>query len=127
MRYIPLLAVLALGVIAFVVQKKQLAPVQQGAVAAKPAAPAEPAQAAPAVAAKTKPDEAASRVAFKLAYTVFMHPRCMNCHPDGDIPLQGDDSHLHVQNVKRGHDGKGKFALKCANCHQLANLPGLNM
>ena len=37
-----------------------------------------------------------------------MHPRCMNCHPSGDVPLQGDDSHLHVQNVKRGDDGQGK-------------------
>ena len=34
---------------------------------------------------------------------------------------------MHAQNVRRGPDGKGKYALKCANCHQLANLPGLNM
>jgi hypothetical protein len=65
--------------------------------------------------------------AFLAAYKVFMHPRCMNCHPVGDVPLQGDDSHLHTQNVKRGPEGKGKYALKCANCHQLANLPGNNM
>ncbi|WP_254053417.1 hypothetical protein [Singulisphaera sp. GP187] len=56
-----------------------------------------------------------------------MHPRCMNCHPAGDIPLQGDDSHLHAQNVKRGPDGKGLYALKCANCHQERNLAGDNM
>jgi hypothetical protein len=56
-----------------------------------------------------------------------MHPRCMNCHPSGDVPLQGDDSHPHAQNVKRGPDGKGLYALKCANCHQHANLPGANM
>jgi hypothetical protein len=43
------------------------------------------------------------------------------------VPLQGDDSHLHTQNVQRGPDGKGKYALKCANCHQDANLPGENM
>ncbi len=30
-------------------------------------------------------------------------------------------------NVKRGDDGQGKYALKCANCHQDANLPGANM
>src|SRR5262249_33624935 len=36
-------------------------------------------------------------------------------------------SHLHTQNVQRGPDGKGKCALKCANCHQLTNLPGENM
>lgn len=72
-------------------------------------------------------DAAASRAAFLEAYKVLMHPRCMNCHPVGDAPLQGDDSHVHAQNVQRGPDGKGKYALKCANCHQLTNLPGRNM
>jgi cytochrome c5 len=72
-------------------------------------------------------DEAASRAAFLAAYPVLMHPRCMNCHPKGDAPLQGDDSHIHAQNVRRGPDGKGLFAMKCANCHQLKNLPGPNM
>jgi hypothetical protein len=72
-------------------------------------------------------DAAASCEAFLAAYKVFMHPRCLNCHPAGDAPLQGDDSHPHAQNVKRGKDGKGKYALKCANCHQDANLPGENM
>jgi len=74
-----------------------------------------------------EPDDAASIAAFKEAYKVLMHPRCMNCHPSGDAPLQGEDSHIHAQNVKRGPDGKGKYALKCANCHQDANLPGENM
>jgi hypothetical protein len=68
-----------------------------------------------------------SRAAFLAAYKVLMHPRCMNCHPSGDVPLQGDDSHLHGQGVKRGVDGKGKYALKCANCHQEKNVPGENM
>ncbi len=72
-------------------------------------------------------DVEASKAAFREAYKVLMHPRCMNCHPSGDVPLQGDDSHPHAQNVRRGPDGKGKYALKCANCHQHANLPGPNM
>src|ERR1700719_3541014 len=72
-------------------------------------------------------DAASSRQGFLAAYKVFMHPRGMNCPPIGDVPLQGDDSHLHTQNVKRGPDGKGKYALKCANCHQDANLSGENM
>jgi hypothetical protein len=72
-------------------------------------------------------NDAAAREAFLAAYPVFMHARCMNCHPAGDVPLQGDDSHLHIQNVKRGADGRGKYALKCANCHQDVNLPGENM
>src|SRR5262249_9508146 len=77
--------------------------------------------------AVSQKDDAGARKAFLTAYPVFMHPRCMNCHPSGDVPLQGDDSRLHAQNVKRGPDGKGKYALKCANCHQPTNLPGENM
>jgi mono/diheme cytochrome c family protein len=68
-----------------------------------------------------------ARAAFLEAYAVLMHPRCVNCHPAGDRPLQGDDSRVHAQNVQRGADGKGLFALKCANCHQPANVPGENM
>jgi hypothetical protein len=75
----------------------------------------------------SKKDDAVAREAFQAAYKVFMHPRCMNCHPSGDIPLQGDDSRPHAQNVQRGPDGKGKYALKCASCHQDTNLPGKNM
>lgn len=71
--------------------------------------------------------EMESKQAFQEAYKVFMHPRCMNCHPAGDVPLQGDDSHLHTQGVERGPDGKGLYALKCKNCHQDANLPGEHM
>ncbi|MEX8548322.1 MAG: hypothetical protein V5804_12030 [Mucilaginibacter sp.] len=75
----------------------------------------------------TQKDSIASKKAFLKVYAVLMSPRCMNCHPAGDIPLQGEDSHLHLQGVKRGPDGKGIYALKCANCHQSHNLPGLHM
>ncbi|MEQ1678507.1 MAG: hypothetical protein ABL876_17560 [Chitinophagaceae bacterium] len=71
-----------------------------------------------------KKREEESKAAFLEAYRVFMHPRCMNCHPSGDVPLVGDDSHLHEQGVKRGPNGKGLYALKCANCHQEKNIPG---
>jgi mono/diheme cytochrome c family protein len=74
------------------------------------------------------PDPAAeSREAFLAAYTVFMHPRCVNCHPAGDAPLVGEDSRPHPQNVTRGPDGLGVYAMKCASCHQARNLPGENM
>ena len=104
-----------------------LAALALGAVALLYRTTAEASPAASAVKAAGADDLAASKAAFLKAYTVLMHPRCMNCHPSGDAPLQGDDSHVHAQNVLRGPDGKGKYALKCANCHQFANLPGLNM
>src|SRR5688572_28461352 len=47
-------------------------------------------------------DRAASVAAFLKVYEVLMSPRCMNCHPAGDIPLQGDDSHLHTMSPIRG-------------------------
>ena len=59
-------------------------------------------------------------------YKVLMSPRCMNCHPSGDVPLQGDDNHLHTMLPRRGKDGKGLYAMKCSNCHQPTNLEGLN-
>lgn len=74
-----------------------------------------------------KKDSVASVKAFKQVYTVLMSARCMNCHPSGDIPLQGDDNHLHTMAPKRGVDGKGVYAMKCANCHQPSNTPGLHM
>src|SRR5215470_12483653 len=77
-------------------------------------------------AAADSSDAAKSRAAFMEVYKVLMSPRCMNCHPSGDIPLQGDDSHLHTMFPKRGSDGRGVYAMKCANCHQPTNTPGLH-
>lgn len=74
-----------------------------------------------------EPDSVISKKAFLEAYKVLMHPRCMNCHPNGDRPLQGDDSHIHTMNVQRGKDGKGLYAMKCSNCHQPQSPPGLHM
>jgi len=105
--------VCALGILAILGQVCQTRGAKAGAVA-------KPEQA-------TQRNEAESRSAFLAAYPVFMHPRCMNCHPNGDAPLQGEDSHVHLQNVQRGPDGKGLFAMKCANCHQPKNLPGEGM
>jgi hypothetical protein len=71
-------------------------------------------------------DSVGSVKAFMLVYKVLMSARCMNCHPNGDVPLQGDDHHLHTMGVKRGVDGKGLYAMKCSNCHQAENSPGLH-
>jgi hypothetical protein len=57
------------------------------------------------------PDHAATSprdtglVAFEKVRSVLQHPRCQNCHPAGDAPLQGDDGHPHTQNVQRGPYG----------------------
>jgi hypothetical protein len=62
--------------------------------------------------------------AFMNVYKVLMSPRCVNCHPSGDVPLQGDDSRLHAMLPQRGPNGKGLYAMKCTNCHQQTNIPG---
>jgi len=74
-----------------------------------------------------RPDASASRAAFLEVYRVLISPRCANCHPAGDAPLQGDDGHVHIQNVKRGPDGHGVTALRCDTCHQDRNVPGAHM
>jgi len=74
-----------------------------------------------------KSDAAAAQAAFNRAWTVFNSPRCRNCHPSGDAPLQGEDSHVHIQDVQRGADGRGVYGMRCNTCHQVANLPGANM
>jgi hypothetical protein len=74
----------------------------------------------PAQAAAAPPQGAA---AFETVKAVLQSPRCVNCHPAGDAPLQGDDSHVHRQNVQRGVDGEGVAGLSCAACHGQANPP----
>lgn len=70
-----------------------------------------------------------SAALFVEASRVFLHPRCSNCHPVGDSPLQGDHAQLHDPPVVRGPDDKGIPALACTSCHQdrnleLARVPG---
>ena len=56
---------------------------------------------------------------------VLTHPRCVNCHPAGDRPRQGEQGRLHQPPVERGADGHGLAAMRCAICHQQANFdPG---
>lgn len=66
-----------------------------------------------------------SAALFTEAGKVIQHPRCVNCHPAGDRPAQGDDSHPHQPLVVRGPDGLGAIAMRCTTCHQQANFdPG---
>lgn len=64
--------------------------------------------------------------AFREVASVLTSPRCLNCHVPGDGPLQGDDDHAHLMNVKRGADGKGSAALRCFACHQSENAAVLH-
>jgi hypothetical protein len=70
-------------------------------------------------------DSVASVKAFMQVFKVLVSARCVNCHPSGDVPLQGDDSHLHAMLPQRGKTGNGIYAMKCSNCHQPTNLEGL--
>jgi hypothetical protein len=70
--------------------------------------------------AKAGPDPIA---AFETIRGVLQSPRCVNCHPAGDTPLQGDDSHLHEPPILRGPQGRGVAGLSCSACHGKQNLP----
>ena len=83
---------------------------------------------AAAFAAIADRDERAAAL-FSEAVTVFVHPRCANCHPADRSPRQGDDSRAHEPPVSGGPEGRGVAAMMCASCHQVANydlvgLPG---
>jgi hypothetical protein len=62
-----------------------------------------------------------SRALFTEASRVLQHPRCLNCHPVGERPTQGNDRHPHSPLVVRGPDDKGAIGLRCSTCHQSAN------
>lgn len=61
---------------------------------------------------------------FTPIQQVLQHPRCMNCHPAGDAPLQTDLSRPHKQNIKRVFSQLGG---SCQTCHQDTTMPGDNM
>jgi hypothetical protein len=70
-----------------------------------------------------------SQALFAEAGKVITSARCMNCHPAGDRPAQGDDRHPHLPLVVRGIDGFGAIGMRCTTCHgpenfDAARLPG---
>ena len=76
-------------------------------------------------------DDEATRSAaiFAELGKVLTHPRCVNCHPAGDHPRQGDMGRLHQPPVERGADGYGLAAMRCSSCHlqhnfDAARVPG---
>lgn len=66
---------------------------------------------------------------FDKMMSALTHKRCVNCHPAGDRPLQGEDSRIHNYNVQRGIADSGIGSLNCQTCHQkennnLSGVPG---
>jgi hypothetical protein len=58
---------------------------------------------------------------------VIQHPRCVNCHPRTERPLQGEDGALHQPLVVRGAGGMGAAGMVCLTCHNaenFRNVPG---
>ncbi|WNG35621.1 Isoquinoline 1-oxidoreductase subunit [Archangium violaceum] len=70
-----------------------------------------------------------SRALFLEASRVLLHPRCANCHPDGDSPYQNTGLQPHYPPVARGPEDRGVVGMECTSCHQdrnveLARVPG---
>ncbi len=65
---------------------------------------------------------ARSAALFAELGKVLTHPRCVNCHPAGDRPRQGEEGRPHQPPVARGADGHGLPAMRCSICHQAGNF-----
>lgn len=57
---------------------------------------------------------------------VIQHPRCVNCHPRTDRPLQGDAQQPHNPPVARGPADRGMAGLECSTCHGPRNVAFAN-
>lgn len=68
-------------------------------------------------AAGAQPDDP-GKTAFLTVHRAFLDPRCRNCHPAGDAPLQGAEGRPHAQNITRKSEKNG---LPCAACHRARN------
>lgn len=60
---------------------------------------------------------------FQEAGKVIQHPRCVNCHPATDRPLQGANMRPHQPPVFRGDGGMGLPGMQCTTCHSAENTP----
>ena len=66
--------------------------------------------------------QARAAALFTEAGKVLQHPRCVNCHPRTDRPLQGDAMQIHQPPVVRGKGGHGAVAMQCSTCHGTKNF-----
>jgi hypothetical protein len=81
-----------------------------------------------APAAQPAPEDGEGLRAFADVARVLRSPRCINCHPAGDVPRQTDFGRPHYPPVARGADGHGVPGMRCTACHQAENqangIPG---
>jgi len=112
----------ALGLGVAVIAGAALAPLATRAQTAP--SPTTRALRSPGAFASIRDSAARSAALFVEAGKVFQHPRCLNCHPEGDRPSQGA-GYPHQPPVQRGPDGLGVTAMRCSTCHQTTNFdPG---
>lgn len=55
---------------------------------------------------------------YLTIHEVLRSPRCVNCHPVGDAPLQGDFGQAHQMDITRRSPEVG---LPCTACHREQN------
>lgn len=68
-------------------------------------------------------DDAKRSVAlFEEMFVVIESPRCLNCHPVNNIPLQGDMMQPHQPPVVRGVGDFGATGMRCSTCHGSENV-----
>ena len=66
----------------------------------------------------------ASKRAFADVARVLQSPRCRNCHPSGNAPLQTDAGKPHAMNISRASAAAG---VPCASCHQERNSEAIHI
>lgn len=59
---------------------------------------------------------------FREAGRVLLHPRCVNCHPVSDRPLQGAESRPHEPPIFATETGIGSASMPCSSCHGRVNF-----
>jgi hypothetical protein len=69
-------------------------------------------------------DPEAGKKAFVEVARVLQSPRCKNCHPAGDAPLQTDAGRPHAMNISRASIAAG---LPCSACHQQRNADAIGI
>jgi hypothetical protein len=69
-------------------------------------------------------DAEAGKRAFEGVAAVLLSPRCRNCHPAGDRPLQTDAGRPHRLDIQRRSVDAG---LPCGACHQERNADALGI